>query len=311
MSRWMVVVGVLVCLGAPTINAQAPARPADPVFVRAQQLVSDGNGAAGRALIDSVIAATPPIAPLYPQALFWRASLAASAADAESDYKHIVVDYPLAPQAAGPPEDQVELHQPGYRGEQHPGQRAVVHPGEGGRGDDALRRPVQQHEDDRVSADEAGAEREDGEVVEAAEGDGRPACDVHRARLALPGQPGVAPRVLFRPGRLAVLSLAGRGRHVRRGLRRLFCHGATLSAPGHYLKHTASRPAGRHCRAGPPNDRTACLIACATASRSPGSRARRGRCRPGAAGRSWWRDRGSSRGSARSSRAAGRWRTAP
>jgi cell division protein FtsN len=40
------------------------------------------------------------MAPLYPQALFWRASLAASAADAESDYKHIVVDYPLAPQAA-------------------------------------------------------------------------------------------------------------------------------------------------------------------------------------------------------------------
>ena len=100
MFRWMVVVGVMLCFGAPTVNAQVPARPADPVFVRAQQLVSDGNGAAGRALIDSVIAATPPIAPLYPQALFWRASLAASAADAESDYKHIVVDYPLAPQAA-------------------------------------------------------------------------------------------------------------------------------------------------------------------------------------------------------------------
>jgi cell division protein FtsN len=100
MFRWMVVVGVLLRFGAPTINAQVPARPADPVFVRAQQLVSDGNGAAGRALIDSVIAATPPMAPLYPQALFWRASLAASAADAESDYKHIVVDYPLAPQAA-------------------------------------------------------------------------------------------------------------------------------------------------------------------------------------------------------------------
>ena len=99
MFRWMVVVGVMLCFGAPTVNAQVPARPADPVFVRAQQLVSDGNGAAGRALIDSVIAATPPIAPLYPQALFWRASLAASAADAESDYKHIVVDYPLASQA--------------------------------------------------------------------------------------------------------------------------------------------------------------------------------------------------------------------
>ena len=100
MSRWRIAFGVLLWTAAPTVIAQVPAKPTDPVFARAQALVSDGNGAAGRALIDSVIAATPPMAPLYPQALFWRASLAASAADAESDYKHIVVDYPLAPQAA-------------------------------------------------------------------------------------------------------------------------------------------------------------------------------------------------------------------
>src|SRR5438477_3769104 len=100
MFRWMVSVGVLLCSAASTSISQVSAKPPDPVFARAQSLVSDGNGAAGRALIDSVIRATPPIAPLYPQALFWRASLAASAADAESDYKHIVVDYPLAPQAA-------------------------------------------------------------------------------------------------------------------------------------------------------------------------------------------------------------------
>lgn len=100
MFRSMVLSSALLCAAAPIVIAQAPARPTDPVFVRAQALVSDGNGAAGRALIDSVIKATPPMAPLYPQALFWRASLAASAADAESDYRHIVVDYPLAPQAA-------------------------------------------------------------------------------------------------------------------------------------------------------------------------------------------------------------------
>jgi cell division protein FtsN len=76
-----------------------PARPTDPIFVRAQALVSDGNGVAGRALIDSVLSKTPATSQAYPQALFWRATLAASAADAESDYKHIVVDYPLAPQA--------------------------------------------------------------------------------------------------------------------------------------------------------------------------------------------------------------------
>jgi cell division protein FtsN len=79
--------------------AQTTARPTDPVFVRAQALVSDGNGVAGRALIDSVLAATQPSARLYPEALFWRATLASNAADAESDYKHLVVDYPLAPQA--------------------------------------------------------------------------------------------------------------------------------------------------------------------------------------------------------------------
>jgi cell division protein FtsN len=84
---------------ATLATAQAPSRQADPIFVRAQTLVSDGNGVAGRALIDSVIAKTPTTSQLYPQALFWRATLASNAADAESDYKHIVVDYPLAPQA--------------------------------------------------------------------------------------------------------------------------------------------------------------------------------------------------------------------
>src|SRR6266550_4353919 len=99
MFRWTALFGLsLFCAGTQAV-AQAASRPIDPVFVRAQALVSDGNGAAGRALIDSVIKVTPPMARLYPEALFWRASLASNAADAESDYKHIVVDYPLAPQA--------------------------------------------------------------------------------------------------------------------------------------------------------------------------------------------------------------------
>src|SRR6266478_4733367 len=99
MFRWTVLFGVALYFAGTMAAAQLPARPIDPVFVRAQAFVSDGNGVAGRALIDSVIATTPPGAPLYPEALFWRASLATNAADAESDYKHIVVDYPLAPKA--------------------------------------------------------------------------------------------------------------------------------------------------------------------------------------------------------------------
>ena len=99
MFRWAYISGALLCCVAAKSVAQSPARSADAVFAKAQGLVSDGNGAAGRALVDSVIKVTSPTSPIYPQALFWRASLAASAADAESDYRHIVVDYPLAPQA--------------------------------------------------------------------------------------------------------------------------------------------------------------------------------------------------------------------
>jgi cell division protein FtsN len=99
MFRWGILAGTFVFCAAATVVAQTTARQTDPVFVRAQALVSDGNGVAGRALIDSVLAATQPSARLYPEALFWRATLASNAADAESDYKHLVVDYPLAPQA--------------------------------------------------------------------------------------------------------------------------------------------------------------------------------------------------------------------
>jgi cell division protein FtsN len=99
MLRWGILAGAFVSCTASMAVAQTTTRPTDPVFVRAQALVSDGNGIAGRALIDSVLAATQPSARLYPEALFWRATLASNAADAESDYKHLVVDYPLAPQA--------------------------------------------------------------------------------------------------------------------------------------------------------------------------------------------------------------------
>jgi cell division protein FtsN len=99
MFRWGILAGAVVFCAATMAVAQTTTRPTDPIFVRAQALVSDGNGVAGRALIDSVLAATQPSARLYPEALFWRATLASNAADAESDYKHLVVDYPLAPQA--------------------------------------------------------------------------------------------------------------------------------------------------------------------------------------------------------------------
>jgi DedD protein len=90
---------LIFCAVVTRADAQSAARAAETAFARAQELASDGNSAAGRAVVDSVIKATSPTSPIYPHALFWRATLATNAADAESDYRHIVVDYPLAPQA--------------------------------------------------------------------------------------------------------------------------------------------------------------------------------------------------------------------
>lgn len=83
---------------APTI-AQAPAPSADLAFSRARQLVSGGHGAAGRAIVDSVLAAALPGSMQAADALWWRASLAASAGDAERDYRRLAVEFPVSPRA--------------------------------------------------------------------------------------------------------------------------------------------------------------------------------------------------------------------
>lgn len=91
---------LLVCALASVAAAQADTTSGrsvnDSVFARARQLVASGNGAAGRLLIDSVVAATPPGSSAYAEALYWRASLATSSADAERDYRLIIVDYPVS-----------------------------------------------------------------------------------------------------------------------------------------------------------------------------------------------------------------------
>jgi len=81
------------------LHAQAPA-PDDSVFTRAKALVQAGNAAAGRLLVDSVLATRSPDSLSYADALFWRASLAASNVDAARDYGRIIVDYPLSPRSA-------------------------------------------------------------------------------------------------------------------------------------------------------------------------------------------------------------------
>ena len=76
--------------------AVAQSTGTDAVFVRAQQMVTGGQDSAGRAVIDSVLAATTEGTARYAEALFWRATLARTAAEAERDYRRLSVEYPLS-----------------------------------------------------------------------------------------------------------------------------------------------------------------------------------------------------------------------
>jgi hypothetical protein len=85
----------------PTSSAIAPApgmpRPAnDTLFRRARRLVGEGNGVTGRALVDSLLAAAAPGSTEYGNALYWHGALAPTAAEAERDYRRVIVEYPLA-----------------------------------------------------------------------------------------------------------------------------------------------------------------------------------------------------------------------
>jgi hypothetical protein len=115
MCRTVIFVSVLMTLVSGPARAQAAMatgsqgdRPADPVFIRAQQMVTAGQDSAGRAVVDSVLAVTTEGTPRYAEALFWRATLSATAAAAERDYRRISVEYPLSPRA---PESLLRLSQ--------------------------------------------------------------------------------------------------------------------------------------------------------------------------------------------------------
>ena len=72
---------------------------ADSAFRRAQRFVADGNGTAGRAIVDSVLAVTPENTPAYADALYWRATLAETGDRARFDYLRVVNEYATASRA--------------------------------------------------------------------------------------------------------------------------------------------------------------------------------------------------------------------
>jgi cell division protein FtsN len=81
----------------PVIAAAQGNIAVNPAYRRAQDLVNDGNPTAGRAVIDSMLSVATQGTNEYAEGIYWRAVLAATAADAEMDYRRIVVDYPQSP----------------------------------------------------------------------------------------------------------------------------------------------------------------------------------------------------------------------
>lgn len=125
------------------VRAAGPAiRPVtDSLFRRARRLVAEGNGAAGRALVDSLLRAADPAAPAYGDALYWHGALAPTAAEAERDYRRVIVEYPLAYYADDALLAIAELEQ--ARGDRagalmHLQRYVKEHPGGAGRGVAAL-----------------------------------------------------------------------------------------------------------------------------------------------------------------------------
>lgn len=96
--KYKAVLTAIILAVAPIVTAGGQGTlPVNPVYRRAQTLVNDGNAQAGRALVDSMIGVAQPGSNDYAEAVYWRAVLAATAADAEMDYRRIVVDYPSSP----------------------------------------------------------------------------------------------------------------------------------------------------------------------------------------------------------------------
>src|ERR671915_315593 len=75
---------------------QSDSTVTDTTFLAVQRLVVEGRGQEGRAIIARELAAAPEGSPRYVEALYWRAALAATAADAERDYKRIIIEFPAS-----------------------------------------------------------------------------------------------------------------------------------------------------------------------------------------------------------------------
>jgi cell division septation protein DedD len=88
--RFAFSLAVPVCLCAPVLAAHAQDSPALRVAV---QLASEGRGDSARKIVAAELAKARPGGNAYVEALYWRGRLATSGDSAESDLRHVALDY--------------------------------------------------------------------------------------------------------------------------------------------------------------------------------------------------------------------------
>ncbi len=81
-------------------TTSAAAQTGTDVFARARRLVNDGDAKAGRALVDSALAAAPAGSAAYADALYWRGVLAEDAEAMRTDLLRVAIEFPLSPRAS-------------------------------------------------------------------------------------------------------------------------------------------------------------------------------------------------------------------
>lgn len=70
------------------------------VFARARRLINDGDAKAGRAVVDSMLAAAAPGSPAFAEALYWRGVLAEEGEAARTDLLRVAIEFPFSPRAS-------------------------------------------------------------------------------------------------------------------------------------------------------------------------------------------------------------------
>ena len=96
MRPLLVVLCLSIAAGTALSAQQSDSMTTDTTFLAAQRLVVEGRGQEGRAVIARELSAASEGSPRYVEALYWRAALAATAADAERDYKRIIIEFPVS-----------------------------------------------------------------------------------------------------------------------------------------------------------------------------------------------------------------------